>query len=110
MGAVISIRCSAGHVVTSPPSGVQVTHARGIVLGHEVWCAECAAYDSVVAAPERIALLLEFGVGLAPYPSDAVLPIMSEQRRIVSAKYLLDDEAIAELTQLPDPEEVLEHP
>ena len=110
MGAVISIRCSAGHVVTSPPSGVQVTHARGIVLGHEVWCPECAAYDSVVAAPERIALLLEFGADLAPYPSDVVLPIMSQQRRIVSAKYLLDDEAIAELTQLPDPEEVLEHP
>lgn len=110
MGAVISLRCSAGHVVTSPPTGVQVTHARGIVLGYEVWCTECAAYDSVVAEPERIALLLEFGVGLSPFPSEAVLPIMSDQRRIVSAKYLLDDKAIAELTQLSDPEEVLEHP
>ena len=109
--SVISIRCSAGHVVTGPPAGVHVTHARGVLLGHEVWCEACASFDSVVAAPERIAMLLEMGAELAPETSDTVLPIVSEQRRIVSMKYLPEVAAIAEeLADAADPQELLERP
>ena len=98
-------------MVSSGPAGVIVTHAHGIVLGHEVWCEECTSYDSVVAAPERIAMLLEMGAVIAPEPSDTVLPVVSEQRRILSMKYLPEDSRIAkELTEPADPQELLERP
>jgi hypothetical protein len=108
--AVIKIRCTAGHVVTSAPAGVQVTHSHGIVVGHEVWCEQCAAYDSSVAEPERIAMLLELGVELAPHQCDVVVPVISNHRRVVSAQYLLDDEVIPQLSHEAPPQDVLERP
>lgn len=107
--AVIKIRCSAGHLVTSAPTGVRVTHCGGIVVGHEVWCSECSAYDSVVAVPERIAMLLELGVELAPLPlsADAALPTVSDYRRLVSAKCMITDEALSQLSDASDSQDVL---
>lgn len=109
--AVIRIRCKAGHTVTTAPSGVRVTHSSGIVVGHAVWCAECGADDSVVAAPERIAMLLEMGVELAPLPlplsADVALPMVSDHRRLVSAKYLATDEALAQLSNASHRQDVL---
>lgn len=103
------MRCAAGHTVTCAPSGVRVTHFGGIVIGHEVWCAKCSAYDSVVAAPERIAMLFEMGVELAPMPlsADVALPVVSDHRRVVSAKYMITDDALAQLSNASDPQDVL---
>jgi hypothetical protein len=108
--AVIKIRCAAGHVVTCAPAGVHVTHSHGVVIGHEVWCDNCAAYDSSVAEPERIAMLFEMGVEVAPYPCDIVLPVISNHRRVISAKHLLKDEAFSELSNATDAQDVLEQP
>jgi hypothetical protein len=108
--AVVKIRCTAGHVVTCAPAGVQVTHSHGIVVGHEVWCDQCAAYDSSVAEPERIAMLLEMGVKLSPHPGEIVVPVISNHRRLVSAKYLLEDEVIPQLRAERPSQDVLGHP
>ena len=108
--AVIKIRCSAGHVVSCAPAGVHVTHSHGIVVGHQVWCEQCARYDAAVVEPERIAMLLEMGVELAPYPSEVVLTVVSDHRRVVSAQYLLEDEVIPQLTIETPSQDVLEHP
>lgn len=108
--AVVKIRCTAGHVVACTPAGVRVTQAQGLVVGHEVWCERCGAFDSQIAEPQRIAMLLELGVEIAPYPCDVVMPVVGDDRRIVSAKYLLEDEVVARLSGEAPEQDVLEHP
>jgi hypothetical protein len=108
--SVIKVKCSAGHVVTCAPPSLHVTHGADVLLGYRCWCNECDTFDSVVASPDRIAMLLEMGVELAPEATDQVLPVISAQRRVVSMKYLLDDEAIAGLTDVPGSQELLERP
>lgn len=107
--AVIKLRCSAGHLVTCSPGGVQVTHANGILIGHETWCEQCLAYDSAVADPQRIAMLLEAGAELAPYSCDVAVPLVSDNRRLVSAKYLPLD-ALTQLADAASQQDVLEQP
>ena len=107
-GGIVKLRCAAGHVVTCAPSDVRISHAKGVLIGHEVWCDECGTHDSVVDPPQHIALLLEVGAQIAEHSSDRSLSLVGEARRTLSMKYLLDDAAIEALKDAPAPQELIE--
>ncbi len=80
---------------------LRVTHSDGVLLGYEVWCEECGTRATVIAPAQHIALLLEAGVMIAERPANCSLPLVGDDRRILSMKHLLDDAAIAALEDAP---------
>lgn len=87
---------------------LRVTHSEGVLLGYELWCEVCGTHDSVIASAQHIALLLEIGVKIAERPTNRSLPLVGDDRKILSMKHLLDDAAIAALENAPAAPKLIE--